>query len=107
MLDPERYERFFRVYAELRGVRIEPDVIERLQDELMDSFCGESEDEWEDIARTLLRRELPPETLARALKSERAVYGETRVRRHLHDSSRQAGEVEVRALERHCAPHCG
>jgi polyphosphate kinase len=74
MLDPDRYERFFRDFYEKHGVRVDAEFIGRLQDELLDTFESEIEDEWEDLARALIDRETPPEELARRLRAERRFY---------------------------------
>lgn len=74
LLDPDRYERFFTRFYEKHGIEVDADLVARLQDELMDSFEGEIEDEWEEIARALLDREHSPDELIERLRSDRRVY---------------------------------
>ena len=74
MLDPDRFERFFRAYFENHGIVVPTELVARLQDELIDGFAGGLEDEWEDIARALIEREVAPEKIAETLKARRRYY---------------------------------
>ncbi len=56
MIEPEGYARFLRKFAKKHGMKIDLETIKRLQEELIDSFEGETEDEWEDLARALIRK---------------------------------------------------
>lgn len=74
MLDPDRYERFFREFYERSGVVVDSAFVARLQDELMDTFESELEDEWEDLARALIDKEASPEVIAQRIKQNRRSY---------------------------------
>lgn len=74
MLDPDRYERFFREFYEKHGIAVDSEFVGRLQDELMDTFETDIEDEWEDLARALLDKEASPQVIAQRLRDSRRSY---------------------------------
>lgn len=70
MIDPDGYGRFLQKFAKKHGLKVDIQTIRDLQQELVDTFEGEAEDEWEDLARALISQ--GPRNPAKILEEVRA-----------------------------------
>ena len=74
MSESDPYAALFRDFYRRHGVHLSEDLLERLQDELIDTFEGEIEDEWEDLAKGLKDASKDHEAVLLELRQKRRVY---------------------------------
>lgn len=75
MIDPDGYSRFFQRFAKKHGIKVDLETVQQLQHQLIDSFEGEAEDEWEDLARALIRKgKRTPDEIVADVRAERLGY---------------------------------
>jgi polyphosphate kinase 2 (PPK2 family) len=86
MTDTSNSSRFLKRFVKKHGLKIETEELQRLQSKLVDAFEGESEDEWEDLARALIHRgKKSPEEILEELVAERRTY--------MHELRKLQGEL--------------